>query len=183
MALLILAAVIGIPLVEIMVFIKVGSEIGALNTILITVVTAVIGAALLRIQGVGVLMRARAALERRETPVHEIFEGIFLAIAGLFLLIPGFVTDAIGFLLFLPPLRRALAGYVASRTRFVAVNRGAGGRGPRGGASSAGGGPIIDGDYEVIEPDAKSLNDRNRSNGGDGPHGPGNADSPWAKNK
>ena len=69
MALLFLAALIGIPLIEIMVFIEVGSEIGALNTIIITVVTAVIGVFLIRIQGIGVLMRARATLDRQETPV------------------------------------------------------------------------------------------------------------------
>ena len=170
MALLFLAALIGIPLVEIMVFIKVGGEIGALNTIAITVITALIGVVLIRIQGLSVLMRARAALERQETPVNEIFEGIFLAVAGLFLILPGFVTDTIGFLLLIPPLRRALAAYVAAHSTFVAANiRGAGSMRRPGDD----GGTIIDGEYEIIEKDARSIDAK----------GPPNPDSPWSKEK
>jgi UPF0716 protein FxsA len=171
LALLILAAFIAIPLVEIMVFIQVGSEIGALNTILITVVTAVIGLMLLRVQGLGVLMRARAALEKQESPVNEIFEGVLLALAGLFLLIPGFVTDAIGFLLFLPPLRKALAGYMARHSKFVATNmQYQGGR-----RSPPGKGPIIDGEYEVVDEDAPEIENH--------PSGPSNPESPWSDKK
>ncbi len=167
MALLFLAALIGIPLIEIMVFIEVGSEIGALNTIIITVVTAVIGVFLIRIQGIGVLMRARATLDRQETPVNEIFEGIFLALAGLFLIIPGFVTDTIGFLLLIPPLRRSLAAYMARNSNFVAANvRHPGGRTARGGT-------VIDGEYEVIEKEPPTIEPTDKPN----------PDSPWTKEK
>ncbi|TNE33419.1 MAG: FxsA family protein [Alphaproteobacteria bacterium] len=172
MALLILAALIGIPLVEIMVFIKVGSAIGAFNTILITFLTAAAGLMLLRVQGIGVLMRARAALERQESPAQEIFEGIFLALAGLFLLIPGFVTDAVGFLLFLPPLRHALAAYMAKHSNFVFMG---GGR-ANWKRSSRGGDGVIDGEYEVVDPDAPSLDKEDR----DGGEGRRNPNSPWA---
>ncbi len=165
MALLFLAALIGIPLIEILVFVQVGSEIGALNTVIITVVTALIGVFLIRIQGLGVLMRARASLDRQETPVNEIFEGIFLALAGLFLIIPGFVTDAVGFLLLIPPLRRALASYMAQRSTFVATGMHQSRR-----KSS---GTVIDGEYEVIEEDAASIENRNDPN----------PDSPWRKEK
>ncbi|USG61387.1 FxsA family protein [Sneathiella marina] len=176
MALIILALVIGIPLVEILVFIEVGSEIGALNTVLITVVTAVIGMALLRVQGLGVLMRAQQAIERKEAPVNEIFEGVFLAIAGLFLLIPGFVTDAIGFLLFLPPLRRALASYMAKHSKFAArASYQQGGQRPPGGT-----GPVIDGEYEVVEDDAPQLNNDPDSQGEGTSKNP---DSPWSGKK
>ena len=176
MALIILALVIGIPLVEILVFIEVGSEIGALNTVLITVVTAVIGMALLRVQGLGVLMRAQQAIERKEAPVNEIFEGVFLAIAGLFLLIPGFVTDAIGFLLFLPPLRRALASYMATHSKFAArAGYQNGARRPPDGT-----GPVIDGEYEVVDDEAPQLN-KDPSAGDEGT--PKNPDSPWSGKK
>ncbi|MDF2367338.1 FxsA family protein [Sneathiella sp.] len=165
MALLFLAALIGIPLIEILVFVKVGSEIGAFNTVIITIVTALIGVFLIRIQGLGVLMRARASLDRQETPVNEIFEGIFLAVAGLFLIIPGFVTDTIGFLLLIPPLRRALAAYMAQHSNFVATNIRQPGR--------KSGGTVIDGEYEVIEEDPASIENRNDPN----------SDSPWKKEK
>jgi UPF0716 protein FxsA len=167
LAFIILALVIGIPLVEILVFIEVGSEIGALNTVLITVVTAVIGMALLRVQGLGVLMRAQQAIERKEAPINEIFEGVFLAIAGLFLLIPGFVTDAIGFLLFLPPLRRALASYMATHSKFAARARDRGN--------------VIDGEYEVIDDEAPQLNAAPDPK--DIHKGRKNPDSPWAEKK
>jgi len=166
LALLFLAALIGIPLIEILVFIEVGSEIGALNTVIITVVTALIGVVLIRIQGLSVLMRARATLDRQETPVNEIFEGIFLALAGLFLIIPGFVTDTIGFLLLVPPLRRALAGYMASRSNFVAANVRQSARRP--------GGTVIDGEYEVVDDEEPSSIE--------GAKNP-NPDSPWSKEK
>ncbi|WP_339716594.1 FxsA family protein [uncultured Sneathiella sp.] len=167
MALLFLAALIGIPLIEIMVFIEIGSEIGALNTIIITVVTAIIGVFLIRIQGIGVLMRARATLDRQETPVNEIFEGIFLALAGLFLIIPGFVTDTIGFFLLIPPLRRSLAAYMARNSNFVAANiRRPGGRTSRGGT-------VIDGEYEVIEKEPPTIEPTDKPN----------PDSPWRGEK
>lgn len=165
MALLFLAAFIGIPLIEIFVFIQVGGEIGALNTIIITIVSAVIGVALIRVQGLGVLMRARTALDKRESPVTEIFEGFFLAIAGLFLLIPGFVTDTIGLLLLIPPLRRTLAGYMARNSKVAATGFQGGNPQPRD--------TVIDGDYEVIDDEPERLEDNKSPN----------PDSPWSKEK
>jgi UPF0716 protein FxsA len=177
LGLLILAAVIGIPLMEILVFIEVGSEIGALNTIIFTVVTAIIGMFLLRIQGLGVLMRAQEAIQRQETPVNEIFEGVFLALAGLFLLIPGFVTDAIGFLLFLPPLRRALAAYMARHSSIVARGGSFRGKGQR---TPPGQGPIIDGEYEVVEDDPAEIEHSGKNKDDAGSH---SSDSPWSGKK
>ena len=77
MALLFLAALIGIPLIEILVFVKVGGEIGALNTVIITIATALIGVALIRIQGLGVLMRARATLDRLDAGVWARAQAVF----------------------------------------------------------------------------------------------------------
>lgn len=135
MALILLALFIGIPLIEIYFLIEVGSEIGALATIALAILTAIIGTWLMRIQGFGVLMRVRQMTDQGETPALEVMHGALILIAGLFLLLPGFLTDSIGFLLLIPPLRRFVIGrYV----KVVPVHRPpAGGEGPK----------IIEGDY------------------------------------
>ncbi|MGA1690891.1 MAG: FxsA family protein, partial [Sedimenticolaceae bacterium] len=96
------------PLAELYVLIEVGSEIGALPTILLSIFTAILGASLVRLQGFSVLMRARGMMARGEAPAIEMMEGMALAITGFALLLPGFITDAIGFLLLITPIRRAL---------------------------------------------------------------------------
>jgi UPF0716 protein FxsA len=106
---------IGIPLVELYFLIQVGSEIGAVRTIGLSILTAFIGAALVRMQGFGVLMRVRAASHRDEVPALELMDGALILVAGLLLLLPGFLTDAVGFALLMPPLRRSLIA------RFVRV--------------------------------------------------------------
>ena len=102
------------PLVEIWFIIQVGEVIGGVWTLLAIVATAVIGMAIIRVQGFEVLLRARQRIDRDEAPVREILEGICLALAGLFLLIPGFITDALGFLL-LTPARLFLLKSLTSR--------------------------------------------------------------------
>ncbi len=99
---------IGLPLIEIYFMIKVGAEIGALSTIGLTILTAVIGTWLVRLQGFGVLSRVRELMDRGEVPALELMDGALILIAGLFLLLPGFLTDAVGFLLLIPPVRRWL---------------------------------------------------------------------------
>lgn len=94
-----------IPLIEIVLFIVIGDEIGILATLGLTFLTAIIGASLIRIQGLGTLMSARRQMEGGEMPVKEIFDGICLAIAGAMLLTPGFFTDTIGFALLIPQIR------------------------------------------------------------------------------
>jgi UPF0716 protein FxsA len=96
------------PLVELYLLIEVGSVIGALPTIALSIFTALLGGALVRVQGFRVLFRAQSSLEKREVPAFELLEGALLLLVGLALLLPGFVTDAIGFLLLVPPLRRRL---------------------------------------------------------------------------
>lgn len=97
-----------IPLLEIAVFIQVGQAIGVGTTLLLTFLTAVIGATLLRWQGLETWARVNESLGRNELPLQEVFDGVCLLIAGATLLTPGFVTDTVGFLLFIPPLRVAL---------------------------------------------------------------------------
>ncbi|UTF60031.1 FxsA family protein [Gilvimarinus sp. DA14] len=95
-----------IPLIEIALFIQVGDEIGVLATVGLIILTAVIGVALLRWQGVATLLRARSRMASGELPAREMIEGVMLAIAGAFLLTPGFFTDTLGFLLLIPMSRR-----------------------------------------------------------------------------
>jgi UPF0716 protein FxsA len=99
---------IGAPLVELFFLIRVGSVIGALPTIALSILTAVVGAWLVRMQGLAVLMRVREAMDRGETPALALLDGAVLLLCGFLLLLPGFVTDIAGFLLLIPALRRAL---------------------------------------------------------------------------
>ena len=106
--LLFLIFFVGAPLIELYVLIEVGSEIGAVPTIALSVFTAILGGALVRMQGFAVLFRAQAQMANNELPALEMMEGVMLLLVGLALLLPGFITDAIGFLLLIPPLRRGL---------------------------------------------------------------------------
>ena len=105
---LILLVLVGAPLVELYVLIEVGSRIGALTTIALSIFTAVLGAWLVRMQGLSVLFRVQQSLARGEPPALEMAEGALLLVAGVMLLFPGFITDGLGFALLIPPLRRWL---------------------------------------------------------------------------
>ena len=98
-----------VPLVEIYFLIQVGQEIGAFSTVLLCILTAALGAILLRIQGILTLMNAREKLRQGEIPADNLLEGLILLISGVLLLTPGFVTDVIGFLCLVPSLRSMLA--------------------------------------------------------------------------
>jgi len=106
---------LAVPIVEIYLLIQVGQVIGAGWTILLVVLTAVIGVWLLRIQGLSTLTRAQRRLQENELPARELLEGVALVVAGAFLLTPGFFTDTLGFLLLFPPTRIWLASIVAAR--------------------------------------------------------------------
>lgn len=95
-------------ILEIWLMIKVGTIIGAAPTILLIVVTGLLGITLLRWQGLDTLFRAGRRLEGGELPAQEILEGMVLAVSGALLLVPGFVTDAVGLVGLIPPLRRRL---------------------------------------------------------------------------
>lgn len=112
-----------VPLIEIYILIQVGQVIGAGWTVLLVVLTAVIGVRLLRSQGLSTLSRAQRKMDGGEMPAQELMEGIALIIAGAFLLTPGFFTDAAGFLLLFPPSRLWLVHTMTQRMmksgRFV----------------------------------------------------------------
>jgi len=112
-----------VPLLEIYFLIVVGGIIGALPTVVLVVLTAVIGAALARHQGLATLQRLQATMARGETPAIELLEGVLLFIGALLLLTPGFITDALGFACLIPATRRLLALWFLKR--FIVVGPGA----------------------------------------------------------
>ncbi|MEQ8746398.1 FxsA family protein [Pyruvatibacter sp.] len=116
-----LLAFVGIPLIEIALFIEIGGAIGTVATIAIVIATAVLGASLLRQQGMSTARMAQTKLSRGEMPVEQAFDGMFLVFAGGLLLTPGFMTDAIGFSLFVPQIR----GWLRGRLISAAKKRGA----------------------------------------------------------
>jgi len=103
-----LVLIIGIPLIEIYLFIKIGSQIGAFNTVLLILTTAVIGVAYARYEGFNTLKSGIAQLVKNEMPVYEIISGATLAFAAFLLILPGFATDLVGILLVIPFTRRIL---------------------------------------------------------------------------
>ncbi len=158
MGYLLFALFVGIPLIEIAVFISVGGQIGVWPTIALVILTAIAGSALLRWQGFSTLMRARQSLDQGIVPMKEVFDGVCLLAAGALLLTPGFVTDALGLLLFVPAFRhglgRALWRHLAARGVIHVHTQGGGfDGGPGDGPSDGPGGVTIDGDYEEVDPD------------------------------
>ncbi len=152
---------LAIPVAEIAIFIQVDSLIGLWPTLGGIVLTAVIGAALVRAQGLAALGRAQAQIEKNAVPVNEVFTAACLLIAGAMLLTPGFLTDTIGFLLLIPALRnrvgRSMLGLFSRGGRFTMYTAGPGaqrGPGPRGPYGR--GGSVIDGEYETVDPDPQT---------------------------
>ena len=115
MSLLILLAFIIIPILEIVVFLQTGTLIGFWPTLTIIIVTALVGSALLKKQGLSTLARFQKTVHNGELPLKEMFDGLFLLIAGIFLLTPGFITDGCGLLLFLPLIRAYLFKIISTR--------------------------------------------------------------------
>ena len=102
----VLILLIGIPLVEIYLFIKIGSQIGAFNTVLLIIATAIVGVAYARYEGFNTLKSGIRQIVKNELPVYEIISGATLAFAAFLLILPGFATDAIGILLIIPLTRK-----------------------------------------------------------------------------
>ena len=111
----VLLFIIGIPLIEIYLMIKVGGTIGALNTIFLIFFTAITGIFLARLEGFRTLRSGFQQVIRSEMPIYEIISGAALAFAALLLIIPGFVTDIIGFLLIFPFTRKILIKNLSSK--------------------------------------------------------------------
>ena len=105
---LILFLIIAIPVIEIYLFIKIGAQIGAITTILLIFITAIVGVYYARYEGLNTLKAGLSQLSKQETPAYEIISGAAIAFAAILLIIPGFATDVLGFLLVFPPTRKLL---------------------------------------------------------------------------
>lgn len=170
MGLILLGAFIAVPLIEIGLFIEVGEAIGLWSTIAVVVLTAVVGTALLRHQGLSTIVKVQRFLDQGVMPVDALFDGFCILIAGLLLLTPGFFTDAVGFLFFTPPVRTLLRKFLARHVQVQtsghanmhsAMHGGAAGGmhgfdpydyqgAPEGGNPHAGAGDVIDGDFQDV---------------------------------
>jgi UPF0716 protein FxsA len=165
MAGLILLLFIAVPIAEIAIFIEAGELIGLWPTLAMVVLTAIVGTAMLRQQGMSALRRAEAALQRNELPMEEVVTGLCLLVAGALLLTPGFLTDAIGFTLLVPTLRRFLGALVfrhfvkSGRTSIWMGGAKTNGPAPNNNPTGpAGPGPVIDGDFHEVNSSSPDKN-------------------------
>jgi UPF0716 protein FxsA len=158
---------VAVPLIELALLIKIGTEIGFWPTIALVVLTAIVGATVLRQQSLKAMMRLTEALERGEAPVDAVVDGAFLIISGAFLLTPGILTDTVGFALLIPAVRRWLAAWglkklLKTGNIHVKTYGGRTGHNPRSAAppddrpgaqpyKGADDGPIIEGEYERLD--------------------------------
>ena len=116
-----LLIILFVPLIEIYLFIQIGGQIGAFNTILIILLTAVVGIYFVRLQGLNTLRSGVTQLYRNQIPIYEMMSGAALAVAALLLIIPGFATDVLGFLLILPFTRNLIFKYLGKKYTKVVV--------------------------------------------------------------
>jgi len=130
--------IIGIPIVEIYLMIKVGGVIGALNTILLIFVTAITGIYFVKLAGLNAIRSGFNQIVKNEMPIYEIISGAALAFAALLLILPGFLTDLLGFLLILPFTRKIIIKNISSNLANNKINNN-----------------IVEGDFEEHDKDEK----------------------------
>ena len=114
----VLFLIIGIPLIEIYLFIKIGSQIGAFNTVLLILTTAIAGVAYARYEGFNTLKSGMSQLIKNEIPIYEIISGATLAFAAFLLIFPGFATDILGILLVIPITRKLILGIFINKKKY-----------------------------------------------------------------
>ena len=110
-----------VPIVELAVIIQVGQAIGVVETLLLMVAVSVVGGWLVKREGIGVWRRAQRQLDTGVMPGRELVDGVLIMVAGALLLLPGFVSDCLGILLLLPPVRAVVRGLVIRRLRTRVV--------------------------------------------------------------
>ena len=113
---------IALPALEIFLFIKIGGQVGALNTVALIFLTAIVGVYFAKLQGIQTLKSGMVNLYQNKMPIYEIMSGASIAIAALLLIIPGFFTDLIGFLLLIPFTRRIIFSLVLKNKSQTVVN-------------------------------------------------------------
>jgi UPF0716 protein FxsA len=131
----VLLSIILIPVLEIYLFIKIGSQIGAFNTILLIFITAIIGVYYAKYEGLNIIRSGFMQMLRNEVPAYEIISSAAIAFAAILLIIPGFATDFLGFLLILPLTRKIIFGNLSNRFKKHDVKKN----------------NFIDGEFEDIE--------------------------------
>ena len=110
--------IILIPVIEIYLLIKIGSQIGAITTIFLIFTTAIVGVYYAKYEGLNTLKSGFKQLKKNEKPKYEILSGAAIALGALFLIIPGFFTDSLGFLLIFPLSRKLIFNVIASKLKF-----------------------------------------------------------------
>ena len=113
----VILTIILIPVIEIYLFIKIGSQIGALNTILLIFVTAFIGVYYAKYEGLNTIRSGFSQLIKNEIPAYEIISGAAIAFAALLLILPGFASDMLGFLLIIPFTRKLILGKISNKLK------------------------------------------------------------------
>ena len=132
-----LIAIILIPIIEIYLFIEIGGQIGAFNTISLIFITAIIGVIYARYEGLNTLRSGFSQLIKNEAPIYEIVSGAAIAFAALLLIVPGFATDLFGFLLIFPMTRKLIFGKIINKFKNETKNKK----------------PYIEGEFEDIKED------------------------------
>ena len=133
----VLLSIILVPIVEIYLFIKIGSLIGAFNTILLIFITAITGIIYARYEGLNTLRSGLSQMIKNKTPVYEIISGAAITFGALLLIIPGFATDIMGFLIILPLTRKLIFGKLSTKFKDKTKEKN----------------NFIDGEFEDIEDD------------------------------
>ena len=133
----ILLTIILVPVIEIYLLIKIGSQLGAMTTIILIFSTAIIGVYYAKYEGLNTLKSGFAQLSKNETPAYEVISGAAIAFAALLLIIPGFVTDTLGFLLIFPVSRKFIFSKFTKKVKTKDSNKN----------------NFIDGEFEDIEDD------------------------------
>ena len=141
-----------VPLIEVMLFITIGKYIGLWNTIIIIIITGIIGAVLVKSQGITILNKALEEIKSNKIPIFSIFEGIAILIAGAFLLTPGFLTDTLGCILLIPKTRNLIISYIATHLKKRTVYKEKSTYYPDEADKKN---KIFEGDYEEIEDNKK----------------------------
>ena len=139
---------VAVPIIEIGLFIQVGGFLGLWTTLAIVVLTALVGTALMRAQGMAALQKLQTSIESGGNPADPIANGAFILIAGLLLLTPGFFTDTVGLLLLVPKVRQALISTVAAQLKARATVYASSGFQTQTQYASD---TVLDGDFEVVE--------------------------------
>ena len=137
----VILSIILIPVIEIYLFIKIGSQIGAFNTILLIFITAIIGVYYAKYEGLNTIRSGFLQMMKKEVPAYEIISGAVIAFAALLLILPGFATDLLGFLLIFPITRKLIFGNLTNKFKKQKTKKD----------------NLIDGEYEDIEEDDRKI--------------------------